>query len=78
MVYMLLEAGHDITTATRGRAADPFGERVQIIRLERTDAQSMKDALQGNFYDVIIDKNFYNGIDVLHKYRTIFKRRFLK
>lgn len=64
MVNALLEAGHDITIATRGRAADPFGERVQRIRLERTDAQSMKDALQGCFYDVIIDKIAYCSNDI--------------
>ncbi len=64
MVNALLEAGHDITIATRGRAADPFGERVQRIRLERTDAQSMKDALQGRFYDVIIDKIAYCSNDI--------------
>lgn len=64
MVNALLEAGHDITIATRGRAADPFGESVQRIRLERTDAQSMKDALQGRFYDVIIDKIAYCSNDI--------------
>lgn len=64
MVNALLEAGHDITIATRGRAADPFGERVQRIRLERTDAQSMKDVLQGRFYDVIIDKIAYCSNDI--------------
>lgn len=64
MVNALLEAGHDITIATRGRAADPFGERVQRICLERTDAQSMKDALQGRFYDVIIDKIAYCSNDI--------------
>ena len=64
MVNALLEAGHDITIATRGRVADPFGERVQRIRLERTDAQSMKDALQGRFYDVIIDKIAYCSNDI--------------
>ena len=56
MVNELLAQGHDITIATRGKAADTYGNRVQRIILDRTNETSMKHALSGKRYDVVIDK----------------------
>ena len=64
MVEALLEAGHDVTIATRGNAADNFGDRVKRIIVERTSAESMKNALGGIHFDVVIDKLAYASNDV--------------
>ena len=64
MVEALLEAGHDVTIATRGNAADNFGDRVKRITVERTSAESMKQALSGIHYDVVIDKLAYASNDL--------------
>ena len=56
MVEELLNAGHHVTIATRGLSADSFGSSVQRIILDRTDAQSVRDALSGRHFDIIIDK----------------------
>lgn len=47
MVDELLSEGHQVTIATRGNVKDHWGERVERIILERTDADSMKQALAG-------------------------------
>eukprot|EP01034_Spumella_vulgaris_P024864 gene24864-31253_t len=37
LVQKLLDAGHRVTLATRGRTADSFGDRVQRVRVDRRD-----------------------------------------
>ena len=64
MVQALLDAGHEVTIATRGNAKDSFGDRVNRIIIERTSAESMKQALSGIYYDVVIDKLAYSSNDV--------------
>lgn len=64
MVNALLSKGHDVTIATRGKAADPFGDKVRRIFLERTEEESVQRALQGTHYDVVIDKIAYCSNDI--------------
>lgn len=64
MVKELLKKGHDVTIATRGLAADDFGDKVKRIKFQRTDAQSVKEALSGTHYDVVIDKIAYCSNDI--------------
>lgn len=64
MVNALLENGHDVTIATRGNATDPFGEKVKRILLERTNPDSMKEALAEKHFDVVIDKLAYCSNDI--------------
>lgn len=64
MVKQLLADGHDVTVATRGKASDGYGGRVKRILLERTDRLSMKEALKGSHYDVVIDKLAYCSEDI--------------
>ena len=64
MVEKLLRQGHDVTIATRQRAQDGFGDRVQRLQIERTDPVSMESVLKGKRFDVVYDKIAYcsNGI----------------
>ncbi len=64
MVKELLAKGHDVTIATRGNAKDDFGDKVERIIVERTDAGSMEKAFEGWHYDVIIDKIAYCSNDI--------------
>ena len=64
MIEELLKSGHDVTIATRGLSADSFGSRVKRLILDRTDAQSVRDALSGRRFDVIIDKLAYCSNDI--------------
>lgn len=63
-VNALLAQGHDVTIATRGNAPDPYGKAVKRIILERTSETSMKNALGGRHYDVVIDKIAYCSNDI--------------
>lgn len=64
MVNELLEQGHDITIATRGKTADPFGDKVRRIVIERTSEAGMKNVLGDMRYDVVIDKIAYCSNDI--------------
>lgn len=63
-VNELLANGHDVTIATRGKASDSYGDRVKRIILNRTDEESVRQALSGTHYDVIIDKIAYCSNDI--------------
>ena len=63
-VENLLAKGHDITIATRGKAPDGYGSRVRRITVERTKEESIKSAVKGLHYDVVIDKIAYCSNDI--------------
>lgn len=63
-VNELLAKGHDVTIATRGKASDEYGDRVKRIIIDRTNEDSMKTALNGRSYDVVIDKIAYCSNDI--------------
>lgn len=71
MVKELLAKGHDVTVATRGRTADGYGDRVKRIMLDRTSETSMRNALGGRHYDVVIDKIAYGSNDIRYAMETV-------
>lgn len=64
MIRELLAAGHEVTVATRGRTPDPFGADVKRLTLDRTEPESMRQALSGRHFDVVIDKIAYCSNDI--------------
>lgn len=64
MVLELIQKGYQVTIATRGKSQDIFGDRVERIILERTDPESMRNALADKTYDVVIDKIAYCSNDI--------------
>lgn len=72
-VQMLLEAGHSVTILTRGIAPDTFGNRVQRIVADRTDAEQLKSAIKQD-YDVVIDNMLMNAKEA-ESVLSIFKDR---
>lgn len=64
MVNALLDLGHDVTIATRGNASDIYGDKVKRVIFERTNAVSVKNAIGGIHYDVVIDKLAYCSNDI--------------
>jgi nucleoside-diphosphate-sugar epimerase len=64
LVQRLLQAGHQVTLATRGRASDPFGQRVGRIVVDRGDEAAMRKAFScSSGYDLIYDQVCYNPLD---------------
>ena len=64
MVNELLEMGYQVTIGTRGVTPDPFSDKVSRIKLDHTNPDSMKNALKGLHFDVVIDKVAYCSNDV--------------
>lgn len=63
--------GHDVTIATRRKASDEYGNKVRRIILERTNEESMKNALRGRSYDVVIDKIAYCSNDIKYAMEAV-------
>ena len=78
MVNELLKNGHDVTIATRGKAEDPFGDSVKRIVVERTDPESMKNALKDKHFDVVIDKLAYASNDVKYAMESLDCDRYIQ
>ena len=78
MVNELLKNGHDVTIATRGKAEDPFGDSVKRIVVERTDSESMKNALKDKHFDVVIDKLAYASNDVKYAMESLDCDRYIQ
>lgn len=64
MIEDLLGKGHEVTIATRGKTKDRFGDRVQRIIMDREKPESVKKALSGRKFDVVIDKIAYCSNDI--------------
>lgn len=71
MVNELLAKGHNVTIATRGKVPDKYGDKVQRIIIERTNEMSMKNALRGRHYDVVIDKIAYCSNDIKYAMEAV-------
>ncbi|MCM1037962.1 MAG: NAD-dependent epimerase/dehydratase family protein [Ruminococcus sp.] len=71
MVEALLSMGHEVTVATRGKAADSFAERIKRIKVDRTDIESMKRAFDGHRYDVVFDNIAYSSNDIKSAMETV-------
>ena len=63
-VEKLVRDGHDVTIASRGNASDDFGDTVKRVRLDRTDPDSVRKAIGGQYFDVIVDKVAYGSNDI--------------
>ena len=48
-VEKLVRDGHDVTIASRGNASDDFGDTVKRVRLDRTDPDSVRKAIGGQW-----------------------------
>lgn len=63
LVELLLEEGMEVTIATRGITADPFGDRVQRLVVDRDSYESLVEAAEGSEWDVIYDNICYSPQD---------------
>lgn len=59
LVRSLLEAGHQVTVATRGLTADPFGNAVERVQVDHNAPKSMAAVFAGRRFDVVYDNLVY-------------------
>ncbi len=62
LTYRLLARGDTVTLFNRGRIADPFGDRVERLRGDRT-TPALAQSLAGRRFDAVIDFAAYTGED---------------
>jgi nucleoside-diphosphate-sugar epimerase len=71
LVQRLVRAGHHVTIATRGYAPDPFGTRIERIRVDRRNELAMRSAFRAvDGYDLVIDQMCYSPLDAAIAVRT--------
>lgn len=61
LVEVLLQAGHDVTIATRGFTEDSFGDTVKRIVVDREDEKLLEERLEGKSYDIVYDNLCYSS-----------------
>ena len=59
MVKQLLEQGHKVIIATRGKTPDSYGNKVERITIQRTNKESMRETLQGKHFDGVAVKSAF-------------------
>lgn len=62
LVKELIALGNNVTIATRGNVRDGFGLRVNRLKMDVSNAESVKNALDGKQFDVVFDNLAYCSI----------------
>ncbi len=78
LVHTLLKQGHEVTILTRGNVKDGFGDSIHRIRVDRSNEDAMKSALQGKFYDVICDNIAFCSNDVKYLLESVGCNRYIQ
>ena len=60
LVELLLADGHDVTIVTRGKLANPFGDTVKHVIVDRRDTDAFSKAFEGEYYDIVYDNICYS------------------
>ena len=59
LVERLIEAGHEVTIATRGQSGNPFGEQVKHLQFDRNDKAAFEAAIAPHAFDIVYDNICY-------------------
>lgn len=70
LVQLLLDNEVDVTIATRGKTADPFGESVARIKIDREDAASYQ-SFNHKKWDVVFDQTCYSPQEALDTLKAL-------
>ncbi|EUJ29176.1 hypothetical protein MFLO_11335 [Listeria floridensis FSL S10-1187] len=66
LVERLVDSGHDVTIATRGKTSDPFGDRVRRIVLDRSKRDDLFKLVSKESFDLVYDNIGYSPQDALY------------
>jgi len=78
LVKNLLNAGHEVTIATRGKTKDEFGSKVNRIFVERTDKNSIIQAFRGKHFDVVYDTQAYSSNEIKYLLDVVSCERYIE
>ena len=60
LVELLIADGHEVTIVTRGKLANPFGDKVKHLIVDRRDTAAFSKAVEGGYYDIVYDNICYS------------------
>lgn len=60
LVELLIADRHDVTIVTRGKLANPFGDKVKHLIVDRRDTEAFSKAVEGEYYDIVYDNICYS------------------
>src|SRR5690606_5057845 len=63
LVEALLEKGIKVTVATRQNSGDPFGDKVERLKVDRFDKASVENAVKDKEWDVVFDQLCFSSND---------------
>jgi len=78
LVKNLLDARHEVTIATRGKTKDGFGGKVNRLIIERTNKESIKQALNGRHFDVVYDSQAYSSNEIEYLLEAVSCKRYIE
>lgn len=65
LVQRFIEEGSNVTIATRGMTADPFGDKVERLIIDRENKESLVEAFKGRRWDVVYDQTCYSPTEAI-------------
>ncbi|WPK13447.1 NAD-dependent epimerase/dehydratase family protein [Lysinibacillus louembei] len=60
LVELLLGEGHQVTIATRGQSGNPFGDKVEHVVIDRTNASDLQALMANRTFDIVYDNICYS------------------
>jgi nucleoside-diphosphate-sugar epimerase len=60
LVEMLIDHGNEVTIATRGTKADPFGDKVNRLRIDREKKETLAEVFKGKEWDLVYDQSCFS------------------
>jgi nucleoside-diphosphate-sugar epimerase len=71
LAWRLLARGDEVVLLNRGTRPDPFGDRVERLRVDRTSAAGFASALEGRSFDATVDFAAFAAADVRTVVQTL-------
>jgi nucleoside-diphosphate-sugar epimerase len=71
LVQLLVDEGIEVTIATRGLTADPFGNQVSRLIINRENAKSLDQAFKDKSWDVVYDQTCYSSQEALDTLKAL-------
>jgi nucleoside-diphosphate-sugar epimerase len=65
LVQLLLDEGVEVTIATRGMTVDPFGNQISRLKINRENAETLKNTFKDKKWDVVFDQTCYSSQEAL-------------
>lgn len=60
LVELLIAEGHNVTIATRGKSANPFGDKVEHVTVDRTKKEQLEQLIENRTFDIVYDNICYS------------------